>query len=74
MQYATNALGHTGRTQSAAGPSSNAQYEFKELDLNKTLQENGVADESGTFESLDMPSDYHIPVLHVYWNDDLTVA
>jgi hypothetical protein len=44
------------------------------MDLNKTLQENGVIDESSTFEAHDMPSDYHVPVLHVYWNDDLTVA
>jgi hypothetical protein len=51
-----------------------SQFEFRELDLNKTLQENGVVDESGAFEALDMPSDYHVPVLHVHWNDDLTVA
>jgi hypothetical protein len=51
-----------------------SQFEFRELDLNKTLQENGLVDESGTYEALDMPSDYHVPVLHVYWNDDLTVA
>ncbi|WIA30013.1 hypothetical protein OEZ86_000110 [Tetradesmus obliquus] len=59
-----------GRTAGGAG----SQFEFRDLDLNKTLQENGVVDESGAFESLDMPSDYHVPVLHVYWNDDLTVA
>lgn len=58
----------------AAAGGAGSQFEFRELDLNKTLQENGVVDESGAFESLDMPSDYHVPVLHVYWNDDLTVA
>lgn len=42
--------------------------------MNQTLLENGVADESHTYEALDLPTDFHIPVLHVYWNDDLTVA
>lgn len=42
--------------------------------MNQTLSENGVADESPTFEALDLPTDFHIPVLHAYWNDDLTVA
>jgi hypothetical protein len=56
----------------AAGASST--FDFRELNMNQTLLDNGVADESGTFENLDMPTDFHIPVLHVYWNDDLTVA
>ncbi|GIL88451.1 hypothetical protein Vretimale_15393 [Volvox reticuliferus] len=47
---------------------------FKELDLNLTLEENGVPDEGPTFEDHHVPGDYYIPVLHVYWNDDLTVA
>lgn len=62
------------RFHPGAGTGSAPTYEFKELDLNQTLLENGVIDDAGTFESLNLPSDYHIPVLHVYWNDDLTVA
>lgn len=42
--------------------------------MNKTLQENGVVDDANTYEALDLPTDFHTPVLHVYWNDDLTVA
>jgi hypothetical protein len=42
--------------------------------MNKTLEENGVVDETSTFEDLLVPTDAFIPVLHVYWNDDLTVA
>lgn len=57
---------------SVAGASG--QLEFRELNMNQTLHENGVHDESHTYETLDLPSDFHIPVLHVYWNDDLTVA
>lgn len=57
-----------------AGVNTSSKFEFQELNMNKTLQENGVIDETSTFETLDLPNDFHIPVLHVYWNDDLTVA
>lgn len=56
------------------GAGGNSTWEFKELDLNHTLLENGIVEESELFESLDMASDAYVPVLHVYWNDDLTVA
>lgn len=46
--------------------------EFRPLDMEKTLAENGVADESGEFEELGISEDYYIPVLHLYFNDDLT--
>ncbi|KAG2493285.1 hypothetical protein HYH03_008421 [Edaphochlamys debaryana] len=54
-------------------PGTNS-WAFQELDLNMTLQENGVPDEGPTFEDHHVPGDYYIPVLHVYFNDDLTVA
>jgi hypothetical protein len=47
---------------------------FMELDMNKTLAENRVPDESPIFQDHMMPEDYHVPVLQLYWNDDLTVA
>jgi hypothetical protein len=50
------------------------EMQFRELDLNRTLSGNGIHDESEAFEALNMAGDYHIPVLHVYWNDDLTEA
>lgn len=46
----------------------------QELHMNQTLEDNGVVNETSTFEDLQVPSDAFIPVLHVYWNDDLTVA
>ncbi|KAF4678101.1 Cytochrome b5 domain-containing protein 1 [Perkinsus chesapeaki] len=46
----------------------------KELDMDKTLEENGVADEAQLLKSLDIDPDEHIPVVHLYFNDDLTEA
>ncbi|KAJ9510897.1 hypothetical protein QJQ45_027693, partial [Haematococcus lacustris] len=54
--------------------SDKAEMQFQELDMNKTLLENGVPDETSTFEQLMIPTDAFVPVLHVYWNDDLTAA
>eukprot|EP00798_Chlamydomonas_sp_ICE-L_P027029 gene27029-2256_t len=54
-------------------PSEEGELDFVELDMNKTLQGNGILDETMTFEDCQMPTDKYIPVLHVYWNDDLTV-
>jgi len=49
-------------------------FEFQELDMNKTLEENGVPDETPQFEDLQVPTDFYVPILHLHWNDDLTVA
>eukprot|EP00695_Tsukubamonas_globosa_P001911 TRINITY_DN2984_c0_g1_i1.p1 TRINITY_DN2984_c0_g1~~TRINITY_DN2984_c0_g1_i1.p1 ORF type:complete len:218 (-),score=34.01 TRINITY_DN2984_c0_g1_i1:36-689(-) len=46
----------------------------KVLDLNKTLEENSIPDESGDFEKLGIPDDMYIPAVHLYYNDDLTEA
>lgn len=45
---------------------------FSDLNMDKTLSENGIVDESDLFTSLGLPSDHHIPVIHIYFNDDLT--
>jgi len=47
---------------------------FRPLDMTITLEENGVEDESEELAMLNMDPDEHIPVLHLYFNDDLTVA
>jgi hypothetical protein len=44
------------------------------MDMNKTLEENQVADESEVFYELGMNDDYYVPTLHIYYNDDLTIA
>ena len=47
---------------------------FVELDMDKTLGDNGVVDEAEEFQELSIPSDYFIPVIHLYYKDDLTTA
>mmetsp|Transcript_28939 Transcript_28939/g.39968 ORF Transcript_28939/g.39968 Transcript_28939/m.39968 type:complete len:230 (+) Transcript_28939:163-852(+) len=47
---------------------------FTVLDLDKTLEENGVINENDDFEACSIPDDYYIPVIHLYYKDDLTVA
>jgi|UniRef100_A0A7S4GM59 hypothetical protein len=55
-----------------------ASYTWKRmtdpLDMNKTLEENGIADESEEFEELGLPDDYYISAIHIYFNDDLTIG
>jgi hypothetical protein len=46
----------------------------KILEMNMTLEENGIADEHEVFERLGMDADDYLPVLHLYFSDDLTVA
>ncbi|RQM31152.1 hypothetical protein B5M09_005200 [Aphanomyces astaci] len=47
--------------------------EFVPLDMAKTLAENGLPDESLEFEKLGMDADEFKPILHIYFNDDLTI-
>ena len=42
------------------------------LNMTKTLEENGVADESEYFYELGIEDDAYIPAIHLYFNDDLT--
>lgn len=42
------------------------------LNMKKTLEENGIADESEQFAALNLNEDHYIPALHVHFNDDLT--
>lgn len=42
--------------------------------MNKTLEENGVPDESEEFYKLSMNDEQFLPALHLYFNDDLTEA
>eukprot|EP00051_Salpingoeca_urceolata_P030130 m.8207 g.8207 ORF g.8207 m.8207 type:complete len:216 (-) comp3167_c0_seq1:91-738(-) len=42
------------------------------LDMDKTLQENGVSDDADDMHQLSMDETQWLPRLHVYYNDDLT--
>ena len=44
----------------------------KNLNMNKTLQQNGINDESEPFYELNMDEDDFLPAVHLYFNDDLT--
>lgn len=43
------------------------------LDMTKTLEENGVKDESEEFADLNMDGSKYTSAIHIYFNDDLTV-
>ncbi|XP_068130089.1 cytochrome b5 domain-containing protein 1 [Hyperolius riggenbachi] len=42
------------------------------LNMDMTLEENGVQDEDGEFDELKMDSDLYTASIHLYFNDDLT--
>ncbi|KAJ3015373.1 Cytochrome b5 domain-containing protein 1 [Thoreauomyces humboldtii] len=44
------------------------------LDMSRTLEENGLPDESAQFESVGIDEDAWLPAVHLYFSDDLTVA
>ncbi len=44
------------------------------LNMKKNLDDNGIPDESQELEALAVDPDEFVPAIHVYFNDDLTVA
>jgi len=50
------------------------EWTFLGLDMELSLDENGVKDEAEDFEDLSIPNDFYIPVIHLYYTDDLTIA
>ena len=48
--------------------------DFAALTMTQTLEENGIPDESEKFFNLGMDDDFNVPSLHIYYNDDLTIA
>lgn len=42
--------------------------------MEQTLEGNGIADDSEVFEKLGIDNDVYTPVIHIYFNDDLTIA
>merc|ERR1711916_113154 len=55
-----------------------ASYTWKRLgnvlDMSKTLDENGIEDESDKFYELTIDEGFYTPAIHLYFTDDLTVA
>ncbi len=50
------------------------KYFGKNLEMDQTLEENGVVDESEEFYELGMDEDHFLPPITLYFNDDLTEA
>uniref|UniRef100_A0A0B6XYA4 Cytochrome b5 domain-containing protein 1 n=1 Tax=Arion vulgaris TaxID=1028688 RepID=A0A0B6XYA4_9EUPU len=50
------------------------KYEGRNLDMTKTLQENGIQDEDDEFYELRMNEETYLHAIHLYFNDDLTEA
>ena len=46
----------------------------KPLDMDKTLSDNSIPDETQEMINLGIDEDDYIPAIHLYFNDDLTVA
>ena len=42
--------------------------------MSKNLEENGIVDETDELLELGMDLDDYIPAVHLYFNDDLTIA
>ncbi len=50
------------------------KYNGTNLDMEKTLEENGIEDEDAEFDELGMFDDSCLSAIHLYFNDDLTEA
>ncbi|KAM5215247.1 cytochrome b5 domain-containing protein 1 isoform 1-T1 [Hipposideros larvatus] len=48
------------------------KYEGRNLNMDYTLEENGIQDEEEEFDYLNMDGTLHIPAVLLYFNDDLT--
>lgn len=48
------------------------KFEGKNLNMDYTLEENGIQDEEEEFDSLTMDSTLYTPAILLYFNDDLT--
>ncbi|KAF6094882.1 hypothetical protein HJG60_011951 [Phyllostomus discolor] len=48
------------------------KYEGKNLNMEHTLEENGIRDEEEEFDYLTMDGALHTPAILLYFNDDLT--
>ena len=46
----------------------------KTLDMGKNLSHNGIVDDRNELTALNMAHDVYIPAIHLYFNDDLTIA
>ena len=50
------------------------KYDGNNLDMKRTLSENGIKDDDEDFYILSMNDDTFLQAIHLYFNDDLTEA
>uniref|UniRef100_UPI00358E2C9D cytochrome b5 domain-containing protein 1 n=1 Tax=Myxine glutinosa TaxID=7769 RepID=UPI00358E2C9D len=50
------------------------KYKGEVLDMEETLEDNGVVDEGEDFYTLRMDAEKYLQTIHLYFNDDLTIA
>ena len=67
-------LGYNAHAQSYTWKRTDSKAVGRVLDMRKTLEENGIADDMPSFDKLNIDEDFYIPVLHLYFSDDLTIA
>ncbi len=46
----------------------------KKMDMEATLDGNGIVDETEEYYKLDLDEDFYIPIIHIFYDDDLTTA
>ena len=46
----------------------------KVLDMSLNLEQNGVPDDTEEMKELGLPTEEYVPAVHLYFNDDLTIA
>lgn len=46
----------------------------KVLDMGVSLDANGIVDDTEEMKKLGLPTEDYVPCLHLYFNDDLTIA
>ncbi|CAH1774515.1 unnamed protein product [Owenia fusiformis] len=61
-------------TYNAHAASYTWKYDGRNLDMDKTLEENEIPDEDEDFYQLSMNDDTYLQAIHLYFNDDLTEA
>lgn len=50
------------------------RYLDKNIDMSKTMEENGIPDERDVFTDLGLPQNFYLPSIFLYYNDDMKWA
>ena len=67
-------LAFNGHSSSYTWKRTDSTHVARILNMRETLDANGIPDESLQFDALSIDEDDFIPIIHLYFSDDLTVA